>query len=74
MKKYQFCPINEYLNCLSQRTPVPGGGSAAALVGSVGAALISMAANYSLKKNKPAAVEENIKKVLFKSEKIRRRL
>ena len=74
MKKYKSYSINEYLNCLSQRTPVPGGGSAAALVGSLGAALISMAANYSLKKNKPVAVEENIKKILFKSEKIRKRL
>ena len=45
MKRYKIHTLQEYLEVLSQRTPVPGGGSAAALVGSLGAALISMVAN-----------------------------
>ena len=73
MKKYKNFTIQEYLNSLSQRTPVPGGGSAAALAAGLGAALISMVAHYSLKRNSPA-VEKNIKKILTSSEKIRKRL
>ena len=74
MKKYKIHTLQEYLTVLSQRTPVPGGGSAAALVGSLGAALISMTANYSLKRNQPPSVEVKIKTILKKSEAIRKRL
>lgn len=74
MKKYKFHTLQEYLAVLSKRTPVPGGGSAAALAGSLGAALISMTANYSLKRNQPPSVEAKIKTILKKSESIRKRL
>ena len=74
MKPYKTHTLEQYLNLLSQRTPVPGGGSAAALVGSLGAALISMVANYSLKRDQPLDVLKNIKTILMKSEKIRKRL
>ena len=39
--------VKDYLSKLGARIPTPGGGSAAAAVGSIGAALIEMAANYS---------------------------
>ncbi len=74
MKKYKIHTLQKYLAVLSQRTPVPGGGSAAALVGSLGAALISMTANYSMKRNQPRSVEAKIKTILKKSEIIRKRL
>ncbi len=74
MKEYKNFTLQEYLNLLSQRIPVPGGGSAAALVGGLGAALISMVANYSLKRNQPASIEKDIKMILSKNEKIRKRL
>lgn len=74
MKCYKNYTLQKYLEVLSQRTPVPGGGSAAALVGSLGAALISMVANYSLHRNQPRSVESRIKKILHKSETIRKRL
>jgi len=42
--------IKEYLNKLADRTPAPGGGSAAALTGALGSALLAMAAKYVLKR------------------------
>ena len=74
MKKYKNHTLEEYLNVLSQRTPVPGGGSAAALVGSLGAALISMVANYSIKPNQPQAIQNKIQTILKKNEAIRLKL
>ena len=74
MKKYKAHTLQEYLTALSQKTPVPGGGSAAALVGSLGAGLISMTANYSTNRNQPRSVEVKIKTILKKSEIIRKRL
>ena len=73
MRKYKNHTLKEYSDQLSLRVPVPGGGSAAALAGSLGAALISMVANYSLGK-KSKAIDGQIKKLLFKSEKIRKHL
>lgn len=44
---YNKGSIETYLNDLAARKPAPGGGSAAALNAAIGAALMSMAANYS---------------------------
>src|SRR3989338_6672573 len=74
MQKYKNHTLRKYLDCLAAHEPVPGGGSAAALAGALGAALISMVAFYSLKKNKPRRIEDRIQKTLKDSEKIRRRL
>ncbi|MDY6433024.1 MAG: cyclodeaminase/cyclohydrolase family protein, partial [Synergistales bacterium] len=59
---------------LAAKISVPGGGGAAALVGALGAALCSMAGNFTLGKKKYAEFEEDIKKILTKAEKIRLRL
>ncbi|HEY6396716.1 MAG TPA: cyclodeaminase/cyclohydrolase family protein [Solirubrobacteraceae bacterium] len=40
--------VRELLDALAERTPAPGGGAAAACAGAVGAALIEMAARFSL--------------------------
>jgi len=74
MIKYKDHTVKEYLDELSKRAPVPGGGSAAALTAATGAALISMVARYSLNKGKPKSVEKKIRDILKKSEAIRRRL
>lgn len=74
MKRYHQYTLNEYLDALASRTPVPGGGSAAALTAACAAALISMVAGYSLNRGSPRRTEERIKKTLQKSEKIRKRL
>ena len=74
MKRFKTHTLEQYLNVLSQRQPVPGGGSAGALTGALGAALISMVAQYSLGRNSSKKVEQKILKVLRESEKIRKRL
>ncbi len=59
---------------MSKKTPVPGGGSAAALTAATGAALISMVANYSRGKSKSKRIEDKISSILKQNEKIRKRL
>ena len=50
------------------------GGSAAALVGSLGVALLSMVIQYSLGKSKQKNTEKKLKRLLSKTEEIRKRL
>jgi formiminotetrahydrofolate cyclodeaminase len=73
MKKFKNHTITEYLEALSRREPVPGGGSASALTGALGAGLLGMVAGYSIGKGKPARVEKKLNKILSDSEKIRNR-
>ena len=64
MKKYKNFSLTNYLAALSSREPVPGGGSAAALVGSSGVSLLIMVARYSLGKGKPKVVEAKIQRII----------
>jgi len=67
--------IEEYLDQLSRREPVPGGGSAAALTGAMAVGLISMVTNYSIgRKANTKAIEKRLAQILAQSEKIRLRL
>jgi formiminotetrahydrofolate cyclodeaminase len=67
--------LQEYLDQLSHREPVPGGGSAAALTAALGVGLISMATNYSIgRKSNTSTVEKRLAKILTCSESIRLRL
>ncbi len=67
--------LQEYLDQLARREPVPGGGSAAALTGAMAVGLISMVANYSIgRKANTKAVEKHLSKVLAQSEAMRQRL
>lgn len=50
----------EVISELAAKTPVPGGGGAAALVGAVGAALGNMVGSFTRGKKKFASVEEDI--------------
>ena len=63
-----------FVALLASKAPVPGGGGAAALVGSLGAALCSMAGNLTLGRKKYAAVEPDIRALLEKGEGVRARL
>jgi len=74
MKRYINSTIKEYSDVLSKKTPVPGGGSAAALTAALAASLISMVANYSKGKSKSKRVEGKINNILKASEVIRKRL
>ena len=63
-----------FTEVLASRAPVPGGGGAAALVGALGTALCSMVGNLTVGRKKYAAVEEDVKIMLAKAEKIQLRL
>lgn len=71
---YRNQSIKRYLDDLAAKKPAPGGGSAAALTGALGAALLSMVANFTLGKPKYKKFEKDIKKTLKQSEKIRKKL
>jgi glutamate formiminotransferase/formiminotetrahydrofolate cyclodeaminase len=66
--------INSFLSELASSSPAPGGGSVAALAGSLGSALSSMVCNLTIGKEKYSDVQDTIKKTLRKSEKIRKDL
>ncbi|MDR0874882.1 MAG: cyclodeaminase/cyclohydrolase family protein [Clostridiales Family XIII bacterium] len=53
-------PVEEFIGLLASKSPTPGGGGAAALVGALGAALGGMVANLTMGKPKYADVEEEI--------------
>ncbi|KPU46026.1 methenyltetrahydrofolate cyclohydrolase [Oxobacter pfennigii] len=57
----------EFVDVLSSKAAVPGGGGAAALVGSMGTALAGMVCNLTSGKKKYAQYEEDIQKILKES-------
>ena len=73
MKLFKNYSLSEYSRALSLKIPAPGGGSAAALTAALGAALLSMVANYSLGKTSSHANEQKIKASLKTSEQLRKR-
>jgi len=66
--------MDEFLNRLASADPTPGGGSAAAIMGAAGAALVSMVCNVSIGKKGCEAAEPELRAVLAQSETLRRRL
>ena len=74
MSKLRAHTLEKYLNVLSQRTPAPGGGSAAALTGALGASLLCMVTNFSRPKKTKEKRNPNMDKLLKQLESIRRRL
>ena len=67
-------PLPAFIDALAGKTPVPGGGGASALCASLGAALVSMVANYTVGKEKYAAVEADVSRILGEAETLRARL
>jgi len=59
------------MDALASKSATPGGGSVAALTGAMGSALVSMVGNLTLGKEKYQEVEDDIKNILKKSEKLR---
>ena len=66
--------LTEFLDELASDSPAPGGGSVAALSGALGSALLSMVCNLTLGKESYAAVQDELKKILEKSEQLREKL
>jgi glutamate formiminotransferase/formiminotetrahydrofolate cyclodeaminase len=67
-------PMIVFLDRLASRSPEPGGGSVSALVGALGAALVSMVGNLTLGKEKYADVQDRVEELLGSSEKVRSEL
>ena len=67
-------PVETFLNELASAAPTPGGGSAAAIIGAMGAALLSMVCNVTLGKKGQEAVAFDMKAVRDESERLRARL
>jgi formiminotetrahydrofolate cyclodeaminase len=66
--------IQTFLDDLASERPTPGGGGAAALCGSIGAALVSMVANLTIGKKNYEAVSEELTVVNAKAEALRAEL
>jgi formiminotetrahydrofolate cyclodeaminase len=66
--------IEQFLAALASQSATPGGGSAAAIIGAMGAALVSMVCNLTIGKKKYAEVEGEMRDVLAKSEALRVKL
>ena len=66
--------IEPFLDALASNSATPGGGSAAAIIGAMGAALVGMICNLTIGKKKYAEVETELKGVLAKAELLKRQL
>lgn len=64
----------DFLESLASKEPVPGGGGATALVGSIGIALGMMVGNLTAGKKKYADVEDEIQYLIKKSGQLKNRL
>ena len=66
--------VEEFLDDLASGKATPGGGSAAAIMGAMGAALVSMVCNVTIGKKGYEGVEAEMRAVRDESERVRRRL
>ena len=64
-------PIQQFLDELASKAPTPGGGSAAAIMGAMGAALVSMVCNLTIGKKNYAEVDVEMQAILARSELLR---
>ena len=63
--------VHDFSAQLAAKQPTPGGGSAAALVGALGAGLVSMVCRYTVGRERFADVEEAAQRVLVRAEELR---
>ncbi len=63
--------LEAFLNQLASASATPGGGSAAAIMGAMGAALVSMVANLTIGKEKYNNVEADMQALLEEAEALR---
>ena len=71
MQQIKDKSLQQFLDELASKAATPGGGSAAAIMGSTSAALISMVCNLTIGKSKFAEVETDMQALLQKSEALR---
>jgi formiminotetrahydrofolate cyclodeaminase len=66
--------FESYLDALASARPVPGGGSAATIVGALGAALVAMAARITCANPRYAPVAEHAREIVDRAETLRAEL
>lgn len=66
--------INEFAKIVASESPVPGGGSIAALCGALSAALSEMVANLTVEKKKYAEFREEMTEIINKASLLREKL
>ncbi len=71
---YSELKCTEFVEVLSSKAPVPGGGGASALVGAIGAALSNMVGSLTVGKKKYAPVEAEIKELMEKTTELQNKL
>ncbi len=74
MKEIKNQYIQTFLDELASKSATPGGGSAAALMGAQGAALVSMVCSLTIGKPKFAEFETEMQKILEQAEALRSQL
>jgi formiminotetrahydrofolate cyclodeaminase len=74
MTQIKDTAIEPFLDQLASSAATPGGGSAAAIIGAMGAALVSMVCHLTIGKKKYAEVEGEMQDVLAKTEALRQKL
>jgi methenyltetrahydrofolate cyclohydrolase len=74
MSEIKTQTIEQFLDNLASKAATPGGGSAAAIMGAQGAALISMVCNLTIGKPKFAEVETEMQTLLAQAEDLRQQL
>lgn len=67
-------PVTTFLDELASSAATPGGGSAAAVMGAMGAALVSMVCNLTIGKKAYVEVEGDMKAILAEAEALRARI
>lgn len=72
--KYDSYALNQYLSELASGDATPGGGSAAALIGALGAALVAMVGNLTIGRKKYAAVEDQMHELVQSVSKLEEQL
>lgn len=66
--------IRRFIDLLSSKEPAPGGGGAAALTASQGAALAAMVCNLTIGKKSYQEYEEDLQRILAEAQKLQKRL
>ncbi len=73
-KGFKDMSVAGFIESLASGEPTPGGGSASAIAGSMGAGLVSMVANLTLGRKKYAAIADTVEKMQLEAEALRHRL
>ena len=72
--KLIYQPTQNFIEQVASKAPAPGGGSAAALSGAIGSALLSMVCTLTIGKKAYADVEQELQEVRTRTEAARARL